>query len=115
MHAKVIPTIVFEKLINDLIKKRKVALKDFEDLKKLLNTTPERGDLITSTGGLRKIRLKSTSKGKSGGFRVCYYYDPKNYEVFLIWVFPKADQENLTTEEKKDLKAFVEIIKRKSR
>lgn len=113
MTCRVVPTRVFEGLINDLIKKRKVLNKDFEDLKKLLTNHPDKGDVMSSTGGLRKIRLKSVSKGKSGGFRVCYYYDPLKLEVFLIWVFSKNEQENLTAEEKKDLKTLVEMIKRK--
>ena len=37
---------------------------------------PIAGSLIKGTGGLRKIRWKSSGKGKSGGLRIMYYYDP---------------------------------------
>ena len=35
---------------------------------------PFAGDLITGTGGLRKVRWPSGGKGKSGGVRVIYFY-----------------------------------------
>ena len=53
-------------------------LSDDEDrmLQHNLVIRPTAGSLIKGTGGLRKIRWKSSGKGKSGGLRIIYYYDP---------------------------------------
>lgn len=72
MKRQIIPTKSFEDEILTLIAKRKLKQKDFEDFKKDLAENPEQGDVISGTGGIRKARLKSASKGKRGGFRVCY-------------------------------------------
>lgn len=35
---------------------------------------PEAGDIISGTGGVRKVRWGSKNKGKIGGIRVIYYF-----------------------------------------
>ena len=72
MKRKITQTRQFSKAVDDLIKKRQLLHDDFEEFKRELAEHPEMGDLVTGTGGLRKIRLKSASRGKSGSFRVCY-------------------------------------------
>lgn len=68
MKCQLIQTKDFEETVEDLIARRKLKKEDFEDFKKSLAENPEQGDMITGTG----VRLKSATKGKSGGFRVCY-------------------------------------------
>jgi len=115
MKRKIIQTKYFIKLINDLIKKRQILQEDFDDFKKELAEHPEMGDMIPGTNGVRKARLKSASRGKSGGSRVCYYdIDHKN-EIFLLLIYLKNQQENLTSEEKKILKEIVIEIRRNSK
>ncbi len=87
--------------------------KDYEEFKKELAENPEIGDPLSGTGGVRKIRLKSSSRGKSGGFRVCYFYYVAEEAVYLLFIFPKNEQENLTVEQKKDLKTIAAKIKGK--
>jgi hypothetical protein len=87
--------------------------KDFDSLKKTLVTNPEQGDLIPGTGGVRKIRVKSSSKGKRGGFRVCYFDDPEREELFLMLIYSKNEREDITPDEKKFLKAFAEKVRRR--
>jgi hypothetical protein len=72
------------------------------------------GDMIQGTGGVRKTRLRSASKGKSGGFRVCYYFhDVGSGRIYLITIYPKNEKEDLDPSEKKELKELVEIIKKR--
>lgn len=66
------------------------------DFKKSLAENPEQGDVITGTGGIRKIRLKSASKGKSGGFRVCYLNIEDQLILFLLFIYAKNEKENLS-------------------
>ena len=65
---------VFARAVADLIRKCRLKSEDFEAFKRVLAEHPEMGDLVQGTGGIRKTRLKSATKGKSGGFRVCYYF-----------------------------------------
>lgn len=113
MATKITQITRFQKSIEKLIHARKLLSKDFEALKCLLAQNPEAGDLVVGTGGIRKIRLKSASKGKSGGFRVCYYYYVFHNEVFLIFIYQKNVKEDLNDSEKKMLRDIVQIIKEK--
>ncbi len=66
---------------------------------------------MQGTGGIRKLRFSLSGKGKSGGVRVCYI-DFESYRIiFLITVFAKKEQSNLTKEEKNILKALVKQLK----
>lgn len=40
----------------------------------LVAANPEAGDLLQGTGGVRKARLAGRGKGKSGGYRIVWYY-----------------------------------------
>lgn len=89
--------------------------KDFDELKTELAKNPTRGDLIAGTYGCRKIRLKSSSKGKSGGFRICYFDMSEINELYLIFIYPKNEQENITAEDKDILKKLVTILKKEAK
>jgi hypothetical protein len=68
--------------------------------------------VIPGTGGVRKTRLKSANKGKRGGFRVCYLDLEEKLILFLLFVYPKNEQENLSPAEKGELKLITESIKK---
>jgi hypothetical protein len=67
---------------------------------------------MSGTGGIRKARLKSASKGKSGGFRICYFYFQLKERIYLLDIFGKNKQENLTEDEKKTLRNLAHYFKR---
>jgi mRNA-degrading endonuclease RelE of RelBE toxin-antitoxin system len=73
---------------------------------------PERGPIIQGTGGLRKTRAGNPQrgKGKRGGFRYMYYYVEKDDRIFLILIFSKDEQDNLTPKQKKWLKENWEVL-----
>lgn len=112
MKREVTQTKIFEKEVSRLIAKNKLSEKDFEAFKRYLVENPKDGDVIPGTGGLRKTRLKSASKGKSGGFRVCYLDMEEKLILFLLSIYPKNEQENLSQQEKKELKQIVAMIKK---
>src|SRR5580692_3232843 len=111
MKRRITETRPFTKELNNLLKKRKILQVDFDEFKKILMENPNEGEIVSGTGGVRKTRLKSISKGKRGGFRVCYYYDPHEDEIFLLLLYPKNVQEDLTSEEKKMLKEITGVLK----
>jgi hypothetical protein len=82
-----------------------------KEIQETLLEKPEEGDVIADTGGLRKMRHGSSSKGKRGGYRITYLYRPKIEKIYLLTIYSKNEKENLTEVEKKILKKLVEILK----
>lgn len=113
MRREIIQTTKFERDVQDLIAKKKLNIDDFEEFKKSLAENPEQGDTISGTGGLRKTRLKSASKGKRGGFRVCYLDIESKLILFLVYIYAKNEKDDLSTAEKVELKQFAEAIRRR--
>jgi hypothetical protein len=72
---------------------------------------PEEGDLIPETGGVRKIRWSRPGSGKRGGARVIYFYHSGARPLYLLMVYAKARQENLSVEEKKAVRKLAAILK----
>lgn len=77
------------------------------ELQNVLLNDPKTGDVIQGTGGLRKIRIPMTNKGKSGGSRVIYVDIELKEIIYFINVYTKNEKEDLTEEEKKAFKAIV--------
>lgn len=47
---------------------------DREELVTFLAYNPTAGDILRETGGVRKIRWARDGEGKSGGFRIVYFF-----------------------------------------
>ncbi|MBL0924267.1 MAG: type II toxin-antitoxin system RelE/ParE family toxin [Sphingomonadaceae bacterium] len=77
----------------------------------LVATNPEAGDVMQGTGGVRKARLAGRGKGKSGGYRIVYYFGGGDIPVCLLTVFGKGEKANLTQGERNALKAMAAILK----
>lgn len=71
----------------------------------------EAGDLIPGTGGLRKLRWPGRSKGKSGGYRVIYYFFNESVPLYLLAIYPKNQQIDLTPHQKTRLTALAKELK----
>lgn len=71
---------------------------------------PMAGDEIRGTGGARKIRFAGRGKGKSGGYRVVTFYSGADIPVFLLNVFAKSDQIDLSQRQRNDLKQVLKEL-----
>ncbi len=80
-------------------------------VKDLILTDPLKGAVIQGAGGLRKIRVSKVGSGKSGGYRVIYLDLEKHEVTYLVLIYGKSVQDNLTGEQKRLLKKQVEEIK----
>jgi hypothetical protein len=67
---------------------------------------PEKGKLIQGSGGLRKIRWAIQGRGKSGGLRIIYYFYPPS-QIFMLVVYKKGSQEDLSSDQLKFLKHLI--------
>lgn len=75
-----------------------------------LSLDPKKGVLIVGTGGIRKVRWPTgKGDGKRGGLRVFYYFDGYKI-VLLVSLFKKADQENIDTSEKEELRKLIKEL-----
>ena len=81
----------------------------FRGLQQSMLKTPEAGDVIEGTGGLRKLRHGDPrrGKGKRGGLRVIYYWWDGGRQFWLFTLYDKDEMEDLSTDEKKALKAML--------
>ena len=70
-------------------------------------TNPLSGDVISGSGGCRKVRWVRSGMGKRGGVRVIYF-NGEDGRVWLLIAYAKAKFDNLPTEFLAKLKAEVE-------
>ncbi len=99
----IIETRIFTQRINELL-----SDDEYRALQETLLNRPGMGDIVQGTGGLRKVRWKQKGHGKSGGVRVIYYWMTEDEQLYMLYVYPKSKQEDLTSEQKKALKSIVE-------
>lgn len=97
-----IETSVFTKVIQDVMDDSVFAL-----LQEYLYYFPSAGKLIRGSGGLRKIRWKSSLRGKRGGLRVIYYWHKDNHQILFLYAYKKDKQADLTRLQLKQLKEIM--------
>jgi len=83
---------------------------EYKEMQKALLLEPEVGDLIHGSGGFRKMRWKQGSKGKRGGVRVIYYWEKSTQKLYLVVIYKKSVQEDLTQDQIKLLKSLVKGV-----
>ena len=61
-------------------------------------------------GGLRKIRIADSrrGKGKRGGLRTIYYWQDDEAKFWLFMIYDKDEMEDLSKDDKKELKKLLE-------
>jgi hypothetical protein len=64
---------------------------------------PRCGVVIPGTGGLRKLRVAASGRGKRGGARVIYLFGGDTVPVFLLAVFAKNERSDLSPAERNRL------------
>ncbi len=105
-HAiEFVETSIFTKQIKELATDDELKVLQTE-----LIAHPEKGDIVEGTGGLRKVRMATGNKGKSGSIRVLYVLAHVD-KIFLVLAYPKSVKDSLTNEEKTKLKRLVQSLK----
>ena len=83
---------------------------ELKELQKTLIESPDKGDLIQKTGGLRKVRMATGNQGKSGSARVIYFLATAEV-IYLVMAYPKSTKDSLTDAEKAALKMLTQQLK----
>ena len=91
------------------------SLKDSEFVKKEIQSellqNPDSGDVVKDTGGLRKLRIKSSGKGKRGSYRILFMCISMRGEIYLIDIYSKSEKEDLSAGERKTIKSLIKQLK----
>ncbi|MGB7845217.1 MAG: hypothetical protein WBL63_06350 [Candidatus Acidiferrum sp.] len=79
---------------------------------------PEKGDVARGLGGIRKARTSNPTrgKGKRSGYRYMHLYLKQRDHIHLLFVLDlfvldKDEQEDLTTEQRRNLRLIVAELK----
>lgn len=77
-----------------------------------LSEHPQAGVVLEGTGGVRKLRWARQGAGKSGGVRVIYYYHNEGLPLYLLTLYGKNEQDNLSAAQRNELGKFVQLLVR---
>ena len=86
---------------------------DYRALQKILIVNPEAGEVISGTGGFRKIRWRDSrrNKGTRGGLRIIYYHFSEDMQIWLLIIYDKNEASDLSATQKKMLKTAIDLEK----
>ena len=83
------------------VKSLGISSDEVTDMISSIAKSPDSGTPLGA--GLYKIRIARKDTGKSGGYRVLYFYKPIDMPIFLITIFAKNEKDNITNSEKNKL------------
>ncbi len=81
---------------------------DYRELQVALLLRPEAGRLIPGGSGLRKLRWKRPGHGKRGGVRVVYYWHVSDDVIYMLVIYSKRQQKDLTRKQLQILRRLVQ-------
>lgn len=103
--------IFIESKIFEKLREKYFDAEGYKAFQSFLLKEPGIGDTMQGTGGLKKVRWSSKGKGKRGGVRIIYLYLVDKSHIHFLTVYAKNEMSDLTSDEKKILKAIAEEIK----
>lgn len=103
MSFNVLTTSDFKKDSKRLVKKYKSLKNEILDLILSLEENPAQGIPLGSDCYKIRLAIKSKGKGKSGGASVVAYVKVMNNNVFLLTIYDKSEQDNISDKELKEL------------
>jgi hypothetical protein len=79
----------------------------YRRLQLALMMRPEQGAVIPGSAGLRKVRWATPGAGKRGGLRVIYYWMPGEGAFYMLYLYRKNEQGDLTQAQVRTLARIV--------
>ncbi|HEY0035629.1 MAG TPA: type II toxin-antitoxin system RelE/ParE family toxin [Longimicrobium sp.] len=99
---QIVETPVFTRRVTELLSHDGYRL-----LQAALLARPDMGAVIVGTGGARKVRWSVDGRGKSGGVRAIYYHATLDGVIYMLLIFAKNEQENLSDAQKNALRKII--------
>ena len=76
---------------------------------------PKAGEIMKGNGGVRKVRFARQGQGKSGSYRILYYYHNQRNPLYLFTVFGKGERANISKAGRNGLKTIIRHMKQELR
>jgi len=98
----------FDKQLKRLAKKFPSLKAEFSRLLEELEDNPEMGIALVNQCYKIRLAIASKGKGKSGGARIITHLQVVDNSVFLLAIYDKSEQENITDKEINYLLSFIQ-------
>lgn len=79
----------------------------YRALQASLGLRPEQGPLIQGGAGARKLRWQTAGRGKRGGLRVIYYWAAEEMCFYMLYLYAKNEQGDLTARQVRQLARLI--------
>jgi mRNA-degrading endonuclease RelE of RelBE toxin-antitoxin system len=97
----------FDKQLKRLARKYPSLKEEYANLIESLEYKPEQGTAMAGNCYKIRVSVKSKSKGKSGGARVIAHVHVVKNVVYLLAIYDKSEQKDITDKEIKYLLSFI--------
>ncbi|MCX5724779.1 MAG: type II toxin-antitoxin system RelE/ParE family toxin [Nitrospirae bacterium] len=87
--------------------KRHLSDEMYRALQLALVLRPAQWPIVQGGGGLRKLRWSAPGRGKRGGVRLIYYWDSTSQMFYMLYLYAKNEQGDLTSTQLKVLAKLV--------
>lgn len=98
-----VETKLFTKLVNEYL-----ADDDYRVLQEALIVNPEAGQIVSGSGGVRKIRWAAQGRGKRGGYRVIYFVVRPKDTIWMLTIYPKNEKDAILGHVLKQIREEIE-------
>ncbi len=99
MNYEIVYTENFERELKRLAKKYRSLKNDLEGLISTLEENPAQGAPVRKNCYKIRLAITSKGKGKSGGARILTHIHVAGNQVYLLSIYDKSDQENISNKE----------------
>ncbi len=105
--VRVVFTKTYERAISKLLQEA-----ERRAMEAAIAADPVGAPVVRATGGVRKIRWGRAGRGKRGGIRTIYLYQPRDGAIFLLTAYAKSDRQDLSAADRKALSRLVARIQK---
>ena len=81
----------------------------YRSFQNALLESPDLGDLIKNSGGIRKIRWSGSGRGKRGGSRIIYYWASNKDQIYMLFIYEKNEMSDLNKDQLSTLRKVAEL------
>ncbi|SDH89318.1 transcriptional regulator [Nitrosomonas sp. Nm132] len=81
---------------------------EYNEFMTFMTQNPDIGDVVKSSGGMRKVRWSRSGSGKSSGVRIIYFNRLTNGEIWLVFIYAKSKLDTLSAKTLKEIKHEIE-------
>jgi mRNA-degrading endonuclease RelE of RelBE toxin-antitoxin system len=97
----------FDRQLKRLAKKYPSLVTEYANLIESLELEPKQGRAMANSCYKIRVAIKSKAKGKSGGARVIAYVQVIEGNVYLLAIYDKSEQNDITDKEISYLLSFI--------